>query len=384
MVRLSRRLKNSQQRRQSQKRGGKPHKAKAEPLTLITGRDGSFCADKPENDCKKIKACDWLPPNRRQTKGYCRSRIDRGTGNSSEQFKQIELDNSRRRDRALVDVYNTSDDDVPIQSHKPISHDSYWEEKYEDNITPEQRAVLANTRQIANLQNYDTVINSAEAGYRNQGVFIYYNNGLHPLSRYPDDYGSLPEWVETRKEDCGYSYFSDALIDHNEYVPFKTSDWEIGPSKITEANPFKYAYTYVYVATKLMRKDGAQCDLVVPVFISAPWLGGPTDDVKYLGGGSGNGNYNVEYLQCKNGDNLEIKYNYDIDGNQILFQPPQSAVIIPPNALENAKKLVNDNLKAYFSANNYVYFITNGPCLFLDDSVLTDKSGFKKVIVLEL
>jgi len=383
MVRLSRRTRILQHknRRQSQRKGGRP-KPKPAPLTLITGVDGSFCAKKSEDDCKKIKACDWLAANARQ-KGYCRSRIDRGTGDSSAQFKGIEAENAKRRAQALVEVYNTSEDDEPIQSSKPMAHESWWEENREDNITPEQRAVLAETRKMDNLQNYDTVINSSTAGYRNNGVFIYYNNGLHPLSGYPDDYGSLPDWVETRKEDCGYSYFSDQLIDHNEYVPFKTSDWEIGPSKITEANPFKYAYTYVYVTTKLMRKDGAQCDLVVPVFISAPWLGGPTDDVKFFGGG-GNGNYYSEYLQCKNGDHLEIKYNYDIDRNQILLQPPQSAVVIPHNVLEKAKKLVNDSLKAYFTANNYVYFITNGPCLFLDESVLTDKSGFIKVIVLEL
>ena len=108
MVRLSRRSRNSQQRRrQSQRRGGRPPKAEEEPLTLITGRDGSFCAEKPENDCKKIKACDWMPPNARQKQGYCRSRQDRGTGESSQQFKEIEAANEQRRAASLREVYES-------------------------------------------------------------------------------------------------------------------------------------------------------------------------------------------------------------------------------------------------------------------------------------
>lgn len=116
MVRLSRRSRISQERnrRQSQRRGGRPNpKAKAEPLTLITGRDGSFCAEKPENDCKKIKACDWMAPNDRQKKGYCRSRQDRGTGESSQEFKDMEARIQARRAAALKEVYE-SDEDSPM------------------------------------------------------------------------------------------------------------------------------------------------------------------------------------------------------------------------------------------------------------------------------
>jgi hypothetical protein len=124
MVRLSIRSKISQQRRRrSQRRGGRPAKAKEEPLTLITGRDGSFCAEKPENDCKKIKACDWMPANARQ-KGYCRTRQDRGTGESSQQFKEMEELIIQRRAAARRELLETSDEELkliapPVPKVKP-------------------------------------------------------------------------------------------------------------------------------------------------------------------------------------------------------------------------------------------------------------------------
>lgn len=124
MVRLSKRSKIShQRRRRSQIRGGKPPKAKAEPLTLITGRDGSFCSEKPENDCIKIKACDWMPANARQ-KGYCRTRQDRGTGEISQQFKEMEELIQQRRTAARLELLQTSDEELelitpPVPKGKP-------------------------------------------------------------------------------------------------------------------------------------------------------------------------------------------------------------------------------------------------------------------------
>lgn len=122
MVRLSRRLKKSQQRRrQSQRRGGRPTpKSQEEPLTLITGHDGSFCAKKIEKDCKKIKACDWMAPNARQKEGYCRSRQDRGTGESSDRFKEIEAANEQRRAASLREVYNSDEDDVSVSEEAMV------------------------------------------------------------------------------------------------------------------------------------------------------------------------------------------------------------------------------------------------------------------------
>ena len=266
-------------------------------------------------------------------------------------------------------------------TRKPMAHNSYWNENDQDNIVPEERAVLAGTVRMVNLQNYDTVINQKQAGYRNNGVFIYYNNGLHPLSRYPDDYGSLPEWVETHKEDCGYSYFSDYLIDHNNCVPFKTSDWKIGPSNTTEIKPFKFSYTYVNVKTQLTRTDGAECTLVVPVMISAPWLGGPIDDIRSDGSYSSS-EENIEKYTYRNGKKLELKFTYDEDYNPVFTQPLNSPVIIPLSTLKEAEKLVNDSLKTYFKKEKYVYFDANGPCLFNEENLLYDEQMFQKVIQL--
>jgi hypothetical protein len=383
MVRLSRRSKISQKRnkRQSQRRGGRPitrpHIANE---GVLVGNDGSFCARKPEGDCKKIKACQWIEVPGRNL-AYCRAKVNRGQGEASVSFKQIETANAQRRSKSLVDVYNTMDNDEPMQSREPIRHFSSWLKNSED--TPENRAVRAGISQM-NLQNFDTVINEQEVGDRNQGVYIYYNNGLHPLSTHPDDYGTLPEWVETRKEDCGYSYFDDSswqkggpLIDHNTYVPFKTSDWEIGPSQITEANPFSYAYTYVDVTTKLTRRDGAECNVVIAVMISAPSLGGPTDDVREVAGGSENG-HNYEVFQYTNGNTLDIDYVYDENRNKTLLEPPVSDIIIPDSVVKIAEKLINDSLKAHFSEHQYVYFDAKSPCLFSGDEIFR----FIKVIPL--
>ena len=343
----------------------------------------SICPSKTSEDTCSVNAeCKWISPLKKCRKSRKRAECPQlkiesdCIQNQNCSWRSNTKKCSKKRARKV------------ILTRKPISHESFWNENYSEKITPENRAVLAGTRGMINLQNYDTVINSQERGYRNDGVYIYYNNGLHPLSKNPDEYGSLPEWVETYKEDCGYSYFYDGLIDHNQLVPFKTSDWKIGSSKIMEVNPFRYAYTHVDVTTKLTRKDGAECNLVVPVMISAPWLGGPTGDVKDVGGGDED-NYNVEKFLYKNGAGLKLKYIRDKDRNKILIQPPQSDVIIPSSALEKAEKLVNHSLKSYFEATEYVYFNASGPCLFADDNVtinnvITDKNGFRKVIMLNL
>jgi hypothetical protein len=122
-----------------------------------------------------------------------------------------------------------------------------------------------------------------------------------------------------------------------------------------------------------MRKDGAKFDLVVTMMISAPWLGGPTADVRFVGGSNSDA-YNVEILSYRNGDTIRLSYKEDDRQNKILLQPPQSAVIISPSAIKKAEKLVNDTLKAYLKANKYVYFGANGPCRFNDDeNLFTDE-----------
>ena len=98
-------------------------------------------------------------------------------------------------------------------------------------ITPVERAKRALTAEMEDLRDGDIVFNDSEGQYRNEGAYIYYNGGLHMLSLCPDDYGNLPEWVVVRKEDCGYSYFDDGLIDHNSLVPFSPSVWTVGETK---------------------------------------------------------------------------------------------------------------------------------------------------------
>jgi hypothetical protein len=92
-------------------------------------------------------------------------------------------------------------------TRKPMAHNSYWNENDQDNIVPEERAVLAGTVMMVNLQNYDTVINQKQAGYRNNGVFIYYNNGLHPLSTLKEAEKLVNDSLKTYFKKEKYVYF---------------------------------------------------------------------------------------------------------------------------------------------------------------------------------
>ena len=76
------------------------------------------------------------------------------------------------------------------------------EKRYEDII----ENIDSNT--IDKLQDYDVIVNIKEAGYRNNGVYIYNNKGIYNLSDYPDEYGSLPKWVKLQK-DLGWTYFNN-------------------------------------------------------------------------------------------------------------------------------------------------------------------------------
>ena len=254
-----------------------------------------------------------------------------------------------------------------IPKRKPMSHEIGWEEEYDENLTPKQRAERANTYSINDLNNYDVVINENEAGYRNNGVFIYKDNELHPLSGYPDDYGSLPEWVEIRKEDCGHSYFSDYLIDHNSYVPFHTNDWEIGESYVDEEiKPFKFAYSYINVKTDLYRTlDGAKATTNYSVMISAPWLGGPTEDCEENGGGSDGTNSHRNY-RYEDGKSIRIDYTYNKDhSKKYLLEPLNSQskeVNIPKNIIEKATRIVNEKIKSYLKREQTVYLESISPC----------------------
>lgn len=146
--------------------------------------------------------------------------------------------------------------DVP---RKPTRFFSRW--KSDKNDTPLNRAQKAKTFKFINLRNFDMIYNTNETGYgyRNAGVYIYKDNELHTLSPKPDDYGSLPEWVDIRKEDCGHSYFTDRLIDHNTLVPFKTHEWKI---KKVSTDKFQL----------YRQKDDAKATVEIPISMEKNYL----------------------------------------------------------------------------------------------------------------
>jgi hypothetical protein len=131
MVRLSRRSKISQQRnrRQSQRRGGRPIERPHMPNEgVLVGKEGSFCASKPEGDCKKIKACNWIEASGKK-RAYCRSRIDRGEGEASDEFKQFEAAQAlkqKERLQSMKDTFrdrdNDSQDSVPVVPSSLVLH----------------------------------------------------------------------------------------------------------------------------------------------------------------------------------------------------------------------------------------------------------------------
>ena len=125
-------------------------------------------------------------------------------------------------------------------SRPPTSHEWRWNQDENMNAENRYEKAIRNIEQSAidKLQDYDTIVNMKEEGYRNNGVYIYYNKGIYNLSTYPDDYGSLPKWVKLQK-DLGWTYFNNYLIDHNYCTPFKTSEWKICDSYVKE-NDIKF------------------------------------------------------------------------------------------------------------------------------------------------
>ena len=261
-----------------------------------------------------------------------------------------------------------------------ISFNKDWGFGGDDELEPEELGkVVKDLIKRSDLQNYDIVVNKDEEGYRNQGVYIYKDDEVHPLALYPDDYGNLPEWVKIRKEDCGHSYFSDGLIDHNEYVPFQTNDWKVGKCYVDdkEIKPFKFPFKSIKVKIELHRpKDGAKASVPCDVMISAPWLGGPTEDA-LLKTHKEHNNLVSNDLIYENGNKLRIEYTYksskDVVGNPvpwsygefILLEPLKSQskeVNIPKNIIKKATERVKEKMKLLLESRKTVYFESIGPC----------------------
>lgn len=56
-------------------------------------------------------------------------------------------------------------------------------------------------------------------GYRNNGKYIWWDDCVHELDDYPDDYGTIPEFVQISDTQFNPYYWID-VIDHNSYVWF--------------------------------------------------------------------------------------------------------------------------------------------------------------------
>lgn len=212
---------------------------------------------------------------------------------------------------------------------------------------------------IKHLKNYDIIIdtNEEELEYRNKGKYIYHNGKAHKLSVYPDDYGTLPQWVELRKEDLGYSYFEDNLIDNNTYVPINLKDWKIGETRFKDNNikPLgKFSHT-AYTLTDFFReKDGAKFTLEVPIVFSNTKRGGPNQHyiISSTSEHSYGGSITYQYA-C--GEKHTCKYQFDC-------AYPTSKLYLTPEHKKNAFYFIQKGIKNEFEKNPITYFSMCGPC----------------------
>ena len=244
---------------------------------------------------------------------------------------------------------------------KPIGHYLKWDGDYNFGFE--------------DFQNYDVVVNENKSGYRNEGVYIYYDNKIHTLSDCPDDYGSLPEWVELRKEDLGYSYFSDYLIVHNRYIPIKYIDWEIGITNVEEnySEPFKFYCKEISFYTEFYRKkDGAKFTLEVPVVFGVKKIGGPIKHHKYKGCYMGNYK-SIDRYEYYDGEKFELSYKYNTDyKKKSMIEPYNSMTEMFSVSKENivsATELVRETLKEYFEKDKVIYFECDSSCELYTDSL---------------
>nr|QDY52344.1 hypothetical protein 6_56 [Mimiviridae sp. ChoanoV1] len=242
---------------------------------------------------------------------------------------------------------------------KPISHYLSWENDFESN----------SLKDIKDLQDYDVIINEKQKGYRNNGIYIYYDKNIYNLNDYPDDYGCLPEWVELRKEDLGHSYFSDELIYHNTFVPIIISEWKIIYVKIDseKLQPFQYYYKRVEVEIEFHReRDGAKFTLHTPIIFSATKFNGPRDVYIYKSAQMrDSGGYMLfEYL---NGENVKYFFNYNnkysLDKKMIdACSYGLTDVIITEEHKQDAISLIKEKIDLYW---NYLKE-NQEPVIYLD------------------
>ena len=231
-------------------------------------------------------------------------------------------------------------------------------------ITPGERARRALTTEMEDLREYDIVFNDSEGDYRNEGCYIYYNTGLHILSLYPDEYGSLPEWVVVRKEDCGYSYFHDGLVAHNSFVPFSPSEWRVGETKCSREDSKIYPAFLphkdeVFETNIVREEDGAIAVIRSSIVFSAPWKGGLERDAKSMGGEK-SGPMQYSDYEYENGETLTITQ----DHQQWPPKHGQQVINISEETIKEAEALVNQRFRSRFGTGETIYFDCIGPCEF--------------------
>ena len=251
-----------------------------------------------------------------------------------------------------------------IPTKRPELFERAWNETETD--TPEERAKKADLLDNPNIQDFDIVLNTNQSGYRNTGKYIYYKGGLHTLSSSPDDYGSLPDFVKVRKEDCGKSYFRDFLIDHNTYVPFKCSEWTVVNYSIEdqERRPFRYFYKEIHVKIELKRlEDDAVCFVLAPITILAPSAGGPDHAFRKIGSGSDSDGNTYEILRYANNTEVRLQKKWNDSDNRFEFNEPSlndiKEIIISDTIMNKAIDLVRQYFEKSWknpsSSNGVVY-----------------------------
>lgn len=230
---------------------------------------------------------------------------------------------------------------------------------------------------LAHINDGDIVVNLKEAGYRNDGVYIFKDGEICHLAYEPDDYGCLPKWVKLSKHDFGYSYFSENMIDHNCYVPFNPSEWIMGENYVERKDlTFQYYYHTITITTDFYRKeDGATIKLTIPVMFSLIDIGGPSDHCTY-GGGRYGPSESYESFDV-NEKKITFRYKY-INKIRIVDD-----IICPEITI--SEKEINDACimlqKLLSNLKNTIYVNCAGPCQVCLDSLPVDNTGKWKKIV---
>ena len=70
------------------------------------------------------------------------------------------------------------------------------------------------------IKDGDIIENLMHSGYRNNGKYIWWKGKVCELSDDPDDYGTLPRYVQISDENGFTPYHWIDVIDHNSYIWF--------------------------------------------------------------------------------------------------------------------------------------------------------------------